>query len=80
MKRTCHLMAAIGLMVFFAGCASNSAKMQKKEEGATSEARITLTKKYTDCVSKAGTDKAAVEACDTINTIDAILNSIKELK
>lgn len=61
-------------MVFFVGCTSKTTKMQNKEKGATSEARITLTKKYTDCVSQAGADKAAVEACD------AILDSIKKLK
>jgi len=64
---------AMMLVVSFTGCTSKSTKMKNKEQGATSDARITLTKKYTDCVSKAAGDKAAIEACD------AILESIKKL-
>ena len=48
--------------------------MEKKEMSAASEARITLTKKYTKCVTDAGADTAAIEACD------AILDSIKKLE
>ena len=70
MKRTMHLFVAIAVVLFLAGCTSTSTKIKNKEKGAASDARITLTKKYTDCVSKAAGDKAAVEACDSI--LDAI--------
>ena len=73
MKRTMYLVMAMALVISFAGCTSKSTKIQDKEKGATSDARITLTKKYTDCVSKAAGDKAAIEVCD------AILKSIKKL-
>jgi len=73
MKHTIFLIMAMMLVVSFTGCTSKSTKMKNKEQGATSDARITLTKKYTDCVSKAAGDKAAIEACD------AILESIKKL-
>jgi hypothetical protein len=56
------------------GCTSKNTKMQQNEKSASSDARIKLTKKYTDCVVKAGSDHKAVEACD------AILDSIKKLK
>lgn len=74
MKHKFYLIAAIALVVAFAGCTSKKTKMQNKEMGATSDARISLTKKYTDCVAKAGGDNAAIEACD------AILESIKKLE
>lgn len=61
------------LVISLAGCSSKSTKIDNKEKGATSDARITLTKIFTDCVSKAAGEKTAVEACD------AILDSIKKL-
>lgn len=73
MKRTMYLMAAMVLVISLAGCTSKSTKIKNKEKGASSDARITLTKQYTDCVGKAAGDKAATEACDTI------LESIKKL-
>jgi hypothetical protein len=73
MKHTLYLIVAMALMISFAGCTSKNTKIKNKEKGATSDARITLTKKYTDCVSKATGDKSAIEACD------AILDSIKKL-
>ena len=73
MKRTMYLIAAMVLVISLAGCTSKSTKIKNKEKGASSDARITLTKKYTDCVGKAAGDKAATEACDTI------LESIKKL-
>jgi len=74
MKHTMYLVMAMALVISLAGCTSKSTKIKNKEKGATSDARITLTKKYTDCVSKAAGDKAAIEACD------AILESIKKLE
>ena len=74
MKRTMYLIAAMVLVLSLAGCTSKSTKIKDKEQGASSDARITLTKKYTDCVSKAAGDTAAMEACDVI------LKSIKKLK
>lgn len=73
MKHKMYLILAMTLVITLAGCTSKSTKIKNKEKGATSDARITLTKKYTDCVSKAAGDKAAIEACD------AILDSIKKL-
>ena len=52
----------MALVISFAGCTSKSTKMKNKEKGATTDARVTLTKKYTDCLSKAAGDKAAIEA------------------
>jgi uncharacterized lipoprotein YehR (DUF1307 family) len=69
-----YLIMAMVLAISITGCTSKSTKIKNKEQGASSDARITLTKKYTDCVSKAAGDKAAIEACD------AILESIKKLK
>ena len=66
MKKQLFVVLAVALAVSIAGCTSKKTKMKNKEMGATSDARVTLTKKYTDCVSKAGSDKAAVEACDAI--------------
>jgi len=74
MKRNFFIIFALFLIVTLAGCTSKSTKIKNKESGATSEARISLTKKYTECVGKAGADKDAIEACD------AILESIKKLK
>lgn len=74
MKRTMYVMVAMVLMISIAGCTSKSTKMKNKEKEASSDARIKLTKQYTDCVSKAGADKAAVAACD------AILESSKKIK
>lgn len=74
MKHIVYLIAAMVMVISFTGCTSKSTKIKNKEKGASSDARITLTKKYTDCVSKAAGDKAAIEACD------AILDSIKKLK
>ena len=73
MKRTMYLIAVMVLVLSLAGCTTKSTKIKNKEKGASSDARITLTKKYTDCVGKAAGDKAATEACDTI------LESIKKL-
>jgi len=69
-----YLIVAMVLMISFTACTSKSTKIMNKEKGATSDARITLTKKYTDCVSKAGGDKVKIERCD------AILKSIEKLK
>ncbi len=74
MKRTMYLIAVMVLLTSFTACTSKSTKIKNKEKGATSDARITLTKKYTDCVSKAAGDKAATQTCD------AILDAIKKLK
>ena len=74
MKHAMYLIMAMVLMISITACTSKSTKIKNKEQGANSDARITLTKKYTDCVSKAAGDKAAIEACD------AILESIKKLK
>jgi len=75
MNRKTNLIVITALTVLLsAGCTSKQTKIQNKEKSATSDARISLTKKYTDCVSKAGADNAAIEACD------AILDSIKKLE
>lgn len=74
MKRNIFIIIALASIITFAGCTSKSTKIKNKESGATSEARISLTKKYTECVGKAGADKGAIEACG------AILESIKKLK
>lgn len=74
MKKQLFVVLAVALAVSIAGCTTKKTKMQNKEMSATSDARITLTKKYTDCISKAGSDKAAVEACE------AILESKNKLK
>lgn len=74
MKKQLFVVLAAALVLTLAGCTTKKTKMQNKEMGATSDARVTLTKKYTDCVSQAGSDKAAVEACD------AILESKEKLK
>lgn len=74
MNRIYTMMIAIVITIFVIGCSSQKARMEKKEMGAASEARITLTKKYTQCVTDAGSDTAAIEACD------AILDSIKKLE
>ena len=73
MKQAMYLIMAMLLVISITGCTSKSTKIKNKEKGASSDARIALTKKYTDCVSKAAGDKAATEACDTI------LESIKKL-
>jgi len=73
MKHTMFWIVAMALVISLTSCTSKSTKIKNKEKGATSDARITLTKKYTDCVSKAAGDKEAIEACD------AILESIKKL-
>ena len=74
MKRFHVLIITIVVTVLVTGCTSQKTRMQKKEQSAASEARITLTKKYTQCVTDAGADTAAIEACD------AILDSIKKLE
>lgn len=74
MKKNLFVVLAVALAISIAGCTSKKTKMQNKEMSATSDARITLTKKYTECISKAGSDKAAVEACE------AILESKNKLK
>ena len=67
MKRNIAIIIA-SIMAFplVNGCTSKKTKMQNKEMAATSDARVSLTKKYEECVSKAGSDKAAIEACDAI--------------
>lgn len=74
MKKQLFIVLAVALTVSISGCTTKKTKMQNKEMSATSDARITLTKKYTECISKAGSDKAAVEACE------AILESKNKLK
>ena len=74
MKLTHVTTITILVLAMISGCTSQKAKMEKKEMSAASDARITLTKKYTKCVTDAGADTAAIEACD------AILDSIKKLE
>lgn len=62
------------LIAMISACSSQKSKIEKNEMSAASDARITLTKKYTKCVTDAGSDTTAIEACD------AILDSIKKLE
>ena len=74
MKHVYVLIVTLLLLAIFPGCVSQKARTEKKEMSATSELRVSLTKRYTKCVTDAGADSAAIEACD------AILNSIEKLQ
>lgn len=47
-----------------AGCASSQDKAYKAQEKVHKE-RLKLVDEYKKCIQKAGTDQAAIEACDS---------------
>ena len=62
--KTFYILLVVAIAGFAFGCASPQDRAYKAQEGVHKE-RLKLVSEYQKCLKKAGSDKAAIEACDS---------------
>jgi len=62
--KTLSIFMIVVLAGFTFGCASPQDRAYKAQEGVHKQ-RLKLVNDYQQCLKKAGSDKAAIEACDS---------------